>query len=140
MEKAAAIETQLQQYWGSAYNASLYCEYFLPEAWQSYYNSYNNHFSAILMKYNPTNNWVALNNKLIPHVKIVVEGGTADLPSYQFKFIQDTNDVLKDVEQRNTTQKQEINRSIEFLNAAQVFRNNAAVKNAMMALGEDLNN
>ena len=140
MEKAAAIETQLQQYWGSAYNASLYCEYFLPEAWQSYYNSYNNHFSAILMKYNPTNNWVALNNKLIPHVQIVVEGGTADLPSYQFKFIQDTNDVLKDVEQRNTTQKQEINRSIEFLNAAQIFRNNPAVKNAMMALGEDLNN
>ena len=92
------------------------------------------------MNYNPETNWVSLNNKLVPHVQIYVENGTADLPSYQFKFIQDTNDVLADVDQRNTTQKQEINRSIEFLNAANVFRNNVAVKNAMAAINEDLNN
>ena len=140
MEKAAAIETQLQQYWGTAYNASLYCEYFLPESWQVYNDSYNNYFAALLMNYNPATNWVSLNNKLIPHVKIYVENGTADLSSYQFKFIQDTNNVLEDVNQRNTTQKQEINRSIEFLSAATVFRNNIAVKNAMAAIGEDLNN
>lgn len=139
MEKAAAIETQLQQYWGSAYNASLYCEYFLPESWQSYNNSYSNYFAPLLMSYNPNTNWVSLSNKLIPHVKIYVENGTADLPSYQFKFIQDTNNVLTDTNQRNTTQKQDINRSIEYLNAATVFRNNSAVKNAMIALGEDLN-
>lgn len=139
MEKAAAIETQLQQYWGSAYNASLYCEYFLPESWQSYNNSYSNYFASLLMSYNPKTNWVSLSNKLIPHVKIYVENGTADLPSYQFKFIQDTNDVLTDTTQRNTTQKQDINRSIEYLNAATVFHNNSAVKNAMAALGEDLN-
>ncbi len=43
-EHAMIIETDLTNYWNQAYNASQLCQYFLPEHWQSYYDSQENIF------------------------------------------------------------------------------------------------
>lgn len=42
---AATVESQLEQYWQSAYNASNYCEWFLPEHWQPSVDGSSNYFS-----------------------------------------------------------------------------------------------
>ena len=47
MEKAIAIETQLMTYWQQAYNASLYCEYFVPQYWQPFENGKENHMNKL---------------------------------------------------------------------------------------------
>lgn len=42
---AATVESQLEQYWQGAYNASKYCEWFLPEHWQPSIDGSSNYFS-----------------------------------------------------------------------------------------------
>lgn len=50
-ELSALIETNLETYWTSAYNASLYCDYYIPENWTSYANSSANYFYQYLFDF-----------------------------------------------------------------------------------------
>lgn len=50
-ELSALIETNLETYWTSAYNASLYCDYFIPENWTNYANSSTNYFYPYLFDF-----------------------------------------------------------------------------------------
>lgn len=46
MEKAMLIETNLMEYWTSAYYASKNCKFFLPEYWQPTVDQQKNYFSS----------------------------------------------------------------------------------------------
>lgn len=61
-EQAAIIETQLEEYWSSAYNASLFCDYFLPEHWQPEYEQERNAFSADVLDIQ----YASVNSKVVP--------------------------------------------------------------------------
>lgn len=89
-EDAARIETQLEEYWLQAYNASKYCEYFLPEHWQPSTDGKRNYFSELV--FNPDN--LQLSNKIIPNVNIVKEQNTTLLPKYNFTMKTTENDEL----------------------------------------------
>lgn len=88
-ETAAAIETELTQYWEQAHSASLYCEYFLPSSWQPQSDGDANYFSNnIITTVLDGNQSVTpiLSNKYIPEVSIFNNGHTSRIPSYQLKY------------------------------------------------------
>ena len=87
-EDAARIETQLEEYWLQAYNASKYCEYFLPEHWQPSTDGKRNCFSELV--FNPDN--LQLSSKIIPNVIVVKEQNTTLLPKYNFTIKAAEND------------------------------------------------
>lgn len=49
MEKAMLIETNLMEYWTSAYYASKNCKFFLPEYWQPVVDQQKNYFSSQIL-------------------------------------------------------------------------------------------
>lgn len=88
-EYAAAIETRLQEYWSSAYNASLFCEYFIPSSWQPSKTGAKNYFTDQL--YNITDTSFTLSNNL-PQITILQdENGAIQLPSYIFHYSSSTS-------------------------------------------------
>lgn len=93
-EEAAAIETELTQYWTSAYNASLYCEYFLPPSWQTRVDGGTNYYNQNIITYTSEKvanedrivfKDVVLSNKYLPDVAIYQENGSIKFPNYQFE-------------------------------------------------------
>lgn len=98
-ELAAAIETQLQVYWSQAYNASLYCDYFLPQYWQSRVDNTYNFFSAKIFTLD-TNKNVQLNNEFIPNIEqLLTPTNAVKMPRYQFKYISTIN--MSDFDENN---------------------------------------
>lgn len=79
-EDAARIETQLEEYWLQAYNASKYCEYFLPEHWQPSVSGKTNHFSR--MVFNPDT--LEINSSIVPQVEMIKKDGSTLLPKYNY--------------------------------------------------------
>ena len=104
-EYAAMIEAELSTYWTTAYNASKYCQYFLPEFWQDRANAQTNYFAQDIWNVlsvtvdNVTTNHVTLNHKYLPEIRIYE---TADhqtlLPKYQYHYLYEAanDDSLND--------------------------------------------
>lgn len=90
-EEAATIETELTQYWQAAYNASLYCEYFLPSSWQPRVNGDINHYNRNIIVFDESGNPV-LSNLYIPDVQIYKENNTIRFPLYELEYDPDYND------------------------------------------------
>ena len=76
-EEAASIETQLTSYWSVAYNASLNCEYIIPEHWQPTVNGKTNYFKNVL--YN-NDKGLRLNPHFIPNINVL------QAPGYEFHY------------------------------------------------------
>ena len=94
-ETCASIEVQLTEYWTSAYSASRFCKFFLPDSWTKQFNDKENHFfQDIVMPVYDQNTEklksVQLSSKFIPKVHIHkdwYEGQYTNwLPRYQIEF------------------------------------------------------
>ena len=83
-EEAATIEMELTQYWTEAYNASLYCEYFLPPSWQPRSNGDINYYNKNIIKYN-SNGAPVLSRMYIPEVAIFKANNTIRFPVYELE-------------------------------------------------------
>lgn len=83
--KAISIEVQLEEYWTDAYNASLYCDLFVPEHWQPDNNIWSNLF-------------IDSDNKTLsstfPKIQILT-----NQPFYSFNTTDSTSDTNSAVEQ-----------------------------------------
>lgn len=88
-QEAKVIETQLTDYWYSAYLNSKFCEYFLPESWKTEINTSPNYFSnSIISTYQKENDntvYAHLLNIYIPKVQIYKEQGKTLLPYYTIR-------------------------------------------------------
>lgn len=103
---AASIETQLETYWGQAYNASKYCKYFLPEHWQPQdTNSKDIFIRDIVIPYidkNKSVTRVALSTTYIPKVSIYRSDEFNDnkyqhyLPQYIWKYHTNISNTMND--------------------------------------------
>lgn len=141
-EHAASIETQLTQYWTSAYAASHYTEFFIPEFWQRVGNQSTNHFNKNLIYYN--NQDAVLLNDFIPEVLVCndVKTNKSVLPRYKLTYIENAAQYIAD----NTESKDLLYKSIQdtnFFAANEVLINNDAVINAFQEIGwktEELKN
>lgn len=86
---AATIEAQLTEYWMQAYNASKFCEYFLPESWTPVANQKDNLFSkGIYTVYKDDNNEdiAELLTTFLPNVNIWKQDGKVILKKYKYSF------------------------------------------------------
>ena len=86
---AATIEAQLTEYWMQAYNASKFCEYFLPESWTPVANQKNNLFSqGVYVTYKDDNNEdvAELLPTFLPEVNIWKQDGKVILKKYKYSF------------------------------------------------------
>lgn len=136
-EYAALIETQLTEYWTSAYAASQYIEYFIPEFWQRTSAQAINNFYQHLIYYNGTE--ATLSNDFIPEVSIYFNPitNTSVLPRYNLSYIED---VKKYLEMQETTDQIYSNIvTNNFYSAYDVLINNDAVLNAFSELGWNAN-
>lgn len=136
-EYAALIETQLTEYWTSAYAASQYIEYFIPEFWQRTSAQAVNNFYQHLIYYNGTE--ATLSNDFIPEVSIYFNPitNTSVLPRYNLSYIED---VKKYLEMQETTDQMYSNIvTNNFYSAYDVLINNDAVLNAFSELGWNAN-
>ena len=133
-EYAALIETQLTQYWTSAYAASHYTEYFIPEFWQKTSAEAVNHFNKLLMLYD-NNNSVVLLEDFIPKVSLVSDPiiNKTVLPRYKLSYIEDTLSYLdKNSESKGIYSNISTN---NFFSALEVLKDNDAILNAFSELG-----
>lgn len=140
-EYAALIETQLTEYWTSAYAASQYIEYFIPEFWQRTSAQAINNFYQHLIYYNGTE--ATLSNDFIPEVSIYFNPitNTSVLPRYNLSYVEDVKKHLK--MQENTDPMYKDIATNNFYSAYDVLINNDAVLNAFSELGwsaNELNN
>jgi len=81
-ERAIALQTQLTEYWNSAYTASKYCNYFIPETWLPGTDGSLNGFNSHLFTLN--NNNLKLTSFFIPDVRLYEESGKTYLKKYKF--------------------------------------------------------
>lgn len=130
-QHALLIETQLTEYWNQAYNASKYCEFFLPERWQSNLNGSSNHFTKSILSWKDEK--LTLLNTFIPQVKKYSNGKTVRLPSYDIQYGFDEESENSD------NNKGEINKK-EISNANKSLKENIVFINAFEELEEDFNN
>lgn len=124
-EMSMAIETQLSEYWRSAYIASKHCNYFLPEFWQPEHGGMKNKFSGKIYDIttgDDNNKYALLNNDLLPEVKVYQENDKTILPKYSFK--------------RQSLQ----NLASSPVSSATTLSNNPAIISIMQLLDESLNN
>ena len=76
-ELSALIETNLETYWTSAYNASLSCDYYIPENWTSYANSSANYFYQYLFDFHTQDvgslslSVPTIKNRFIPQISMI---------------------------------------------------------------------
>ena len=133
-EHAASIETQLTQYWTSAYVASHYIEYFLPEFWQKVGNQATNHFNKHLIYYNNTE--AVLLNDFIPNVEICNDINTnkSVLPRYKLTYIENAAEYIKQHSESQDGLYSNI-QDTNFFAADEVLINNDAVINAFQEIG-----
>ena len=124
IEKVASIEAQLEEYWMQAYNASKYCEYFLPEHWQKVVAGKDNLFAQKI-----SNNGT-LSSSIIPLVKIYSEEGKTILPKYELTNLQ----INTKVSDKELDLENHLGKSV-----AWVCGRNPALKNAMNNLGTTWN-
>lgn len=138
-EYAASIETQLTQYWTSAYAASHYIEYFLPEFWQKVGNQATNHFNKHLIYYNNTE--AVLLNDFIPEVEICNDINTnkSVLPRYKLTYIENAAEYIAQHSEPQDDLYSNI-QDINFFAADEVLMNNAAVVNAFQEIGWEAKN
>lgn len=136
-EYAALIETQLTEYWTSAYAASQYIEYFIPEFWQRTSAQAVNNFYQHLISYNGTE--ATLSNDFIPEVSIYFNPitNTSVLPRYNLSYVEDVKKHLKT--QENTDEMYRDIATNNFYSAYDVLVNNDAVLNAFSELGWNAN-
>ena len=89
---AASIEAQLEEYWQSAYTASNYCEYFIPEHWQPTESGNINYFSDHILSINKKDNTVTISSLFVPVVEryrndeLTNSGEEYLLPQYVLKY------------------------------------------------------
>lgn len=139
LQQAAVIESQLSQYWQTAYIASKYCEYFLPEHWQPVYDTKTNNFASALfvIKYGHDNKSLSItvNNKLIPDVNVVRnERNEVTLPRYQFKRLNRQISYMPDSAAGQYIDELNTHLAVDYLS------DNAAVVNAMKIINDSLDN
>lgn len=92
-QECALIETQLTEYWNAAYNASLGCEYVIPEFWQPNANGTTNYFKNLLFTIQGNN--IRLSSTLLPNVKKVNKAGQTE-SLYSFSYCPEENpDITK---------------------------------------------
>ena len=127
LSHAAAIEAELTQYWNSAYVASKYCEYYLPENWVEFVNKKNNYaFKRIFS----IGDQVEISNDLVPIVYIVAdEKGETELPRYTWTY-----------ESRSPKTHTDEWLQTERKNGAEIAANNSALLNAFAVLKEEPSN
>lgn len=114
-EYAAAIETKLQEYWSVAYNASLFCEYFIPSSWQPSLKGARNYFVDQL--YTITADSISL-TKVLPQVSIFKNSdGSTECVQYLFHY--SSSGILKNV------------------NAINVIKDIPTLKNLDLLFGKD---
>lgn len=140
LQQAAVIEAQLSSYWQTAYIASKYCEFFLPEHWQPVYDVKTNNFASALFTITyPENSYnisATISHHIIPVVEVVTnEKNEYLLPRYQFKRAKYDFQTSQLVNNNG----QYIDKFNTFL-ASDVLSNNAAVTSAMRNLNESLDN
>jgi len=138
LQHAAVIEAKLSEYWQTAYIASKYCEYFLPEHWQPVYDTKINNFASSIFSVNynaDADLQLTLNSTFVPDVSVVVDlDGNTRLPRYQFKRMNraihytPTNKHGSYIDEINTHE------------ASVVCKDNTAIINALSNLGDSLNN
>ena len=105
-EQAAAIETQLTEYWTNAYYASKGCEYFLPEYWTEAANQENNFFNKNI--YVIKDNTAILSNYYLPEVKIyTAKENSAISPQYHF-FYRSSDTTVNDINKNDITDDETI--------------------------------
>lgn len=83
MEKAMLIETNLMEYWTSAYYASKNCKFFLPEYWQPTVDQQKNYFSSQVL----SEKEVAMKTELEVSINDIME--SLEEPSSYYNLIQD---------------------------------------------------
>ena len=131
-EEAATIETELTQYWQIAYNASLYCEYFLPSSWQPRIDGDTNYFNKgiIIVK---KDNTTALSNRYLPEVEIYQENNTIKFPVYELEYGNGENASYS---------PGHVNQNLNLVNyiPTRQLANFKPLKDAINELGEDINN
>ena len=94
-EYAAAIETQLESYWTSAYGASKYCEYFLPEHWQPWSDKEKNYFSPQILILNSQG--LTLSERYVPKIRMLSVNGNSNLSSYQMTYYSNLQDFYDSI-------------------------------------------
>ena len=122
-EKAAIIETQLTTYWQQAYNASLYCEYFLPEHWQPRISGQTNHFVNkifnIIEKDDKSIN-IQFSSTILPDVSISMIQGELRSPTYQWKYETAAEQTPDSIKQTINQTNKNVAKSLEEIT---VFKN-----------------
>lgn len=140
-EMAAAIETQLTQYWSVAYNASHYCEYFLPESWKPSIDGKTNYFAKWIWNLHLTENEkfsASLRNDFIPNISILTSKTGKYLPSYKITYKTNVEDYFnKNFIEQNARYEESIN-SMNLETADTVLINNPAYVEAFNYLGLDM--
>lgn len=141
-EQAAIIERELTMYWTQAYNASKYCEYFLPESWTPELYGVRNHFISDIFhvtgnvegdEEDPiTNIHLELSSLYIPEVNVYSEGVETRLPIYNICYKQNKQDIAEDSKKIiiNSNQMKSMN----------LYKNNKVFKNVLSVLDDDGNN
>ena len=140
-EYAAMIETQLTQYWTSAYANSQYIEYFIPEFWQRVGSQSINYFSSDLITWDETADRAILNDKFIPIVSLLTDKTTRNsvLPRYQLTYFENITDFLN-IQKDSSTMYADLETNQYFV-ADKVLGDNVALLKAFNEIGwtsEDL--
>lgn len=128
MQQAIGIETQLTEYWSSAYLASKYCEYFIPENWHSTSISDIDYFKVIT---EDARGNVKLSTQYVPFIHILAnEKHVFDLPRYLFKRSITSRGAIPNIEE-------EFKDKVIYHTSSEL--NNMVIEQAFANLGEDLN-
>lgn len=132
-EYAATIAAQLEEYWTTAYTASQYCEFFLPEHWQPVSDGEINYFSDNIVNVVKNGDQIkcSLSYQFIPHVCKYYDKNKTNqlLPKYTLTYHNDAASYLKeaDLETQNISL------------ASAVFKDNLAMQQISNAAQLDWN-
>lgn len=135
-EQAAMIETELQTYWGTAYTASQYCEYFIPESWQDYLDTTYNYFQKSI--YSDAGN---LLTKYIPIIEIYNPNGqykNGEMQKYILRY-DSTDQTVKSID-KSTPLTYNANRYVTVSAASDVLGDNEVFLNQLSILNSSVYN
>lgn len=106
-QEAAVIESQLTEYWNVAYNASLNCEFLIPQNWQPTVNGSINHFKDLL--YLKTEKGFNFNPNFLPNINLITDVPSCDIHFSSKPIVLDNNNKL-------ATTNIAINHAINYIN------------------------
>lgn len=130
LSQAAAIEAQLTQYWSSAYTASKYCEYYLPENWIHYVNNEENKMFNLI--FSTQNENLVLTNRFIPNVKIFSRNNETLLDKFRWVYEPyNDNNIISNKNEFNPVL------SSEYVNPINI-QDNVAIRKALDIIDEDI--